>query len=105
MTHRKTTVVATALAATALAAVPAAASAKVVDCSSYSDYPNTQISSARNMTCAAATKVMKGYKGNISRRFTVGAFTCRQVSGSQYGGQWRCTAKTGGRAFRFEFKD
>jgi hypothetical protein len=87
-----------------LALVPAtAAEAKVVDCSTYSDYPNTKISSARGMTCAAAVKIMKSYRGEISRTFTVQAFRCTQVSGSQYGGQWRCVR--GARAFRFEFKD
>lgn len=87
-----------------LALVPAGvAHAAVVDCSTYSDFPNTKISSARGMTCAAAVKVMKSYKGDISRTFTVQSFRCTQVSGSQYGGQWRCVR--GARAFRFEFKD
>ena len=104
MAMTKTALTTAAALASALALVPAGtASAAVVDCSSYSDYPNTKISSARNMTCAAATKVMKAYKGDISRRFKAGAFTCGQVSGSQYGGQWRCTS--GIKAFRFEFKD
>ncbi|WCB96237.1 hypothetical protein DSM104299_04994 [Baekduia alba] len=98
---KKITLAATATCALVL--VPAAAQAKVVDCSSYSDYPNTQISSARGMTCAAATKVMKSYRGNISKSFKVQAFRCTQVSGSQFGGQWRCAA--GAKAFRFEFKD
>jgi hypothetical protein len=90
--------------AAVLALVPAsAAQAKVVDCSTYSDFPNTRISSARGMTCAAAVKVMKSYKGEISKTFTVQSFRCGQVSGSQYGGQWRCVR--GARAFRFEFKD
>jgi hypothetical protein len=93
-----------AAAAALLAPIPAgAAQAKVVDCSTYADFPNTKISSARGMTCAAAVKVMKSYRGEISRAFTVQAFRCRQVSGSQYGGQWRCVR--GARAFRFEFKD
>jgi hypothetical protein len=87
-----------------LALVPAAtAQAKVVDCSTYADYPNIKISSARGMTCAASVKVMKSYRGDISRTFKVQAFTCGQVSGSQFGGQWRCV--NGARAFRFEFKD
>jgi hypothetical protein len=99
----KTALTAAVTLAAALALAPAAARAAVVDCSTYSDYPNTKISSARNMTCAAATKVMKAYRGDISRSFKAGAFTCGQVSGSQYGGQWRCTSP--GKAFRFEFKD
>jgi hypothetical protein len=93
-----------AAGAAVLALVPAgAAEAKVVDCSTYSDYPNTMISSARGMTCAAAVKIMKSYRGEISRTFAVQTFRCTQVSGSQYGGQWRCVR--GARAFRFEFKD
>jgi hypothetical protein len=91
-------------AAAALSLAPAtAASAKVVDCHSYSDYPNTQISSARGLTCAAATKIMKSYGGDIAKTFTVKGYRCGQVSGSQFGGQWRCVA--GAKAFRFEFKD
>jgi hypothetical protein len=82
---------------------PVATAAAVVDCHSYSDYPNTLISSARGLSCAAATKVMKSYKGDISKTFKVQAFRCGQVSGSQYGGQWRCV--NGAKAFRFEFKD
>lgn len=82
---------------------PVATAAAVVDCHSYSDYPNTLISSARGLSCAAATKVMKSYKGDISKTFKVQAFRCGQVSGSQYGGQWRCVS--GAKAFRFEFKD
>jgi hypothetical protein len=89
--------------AAALVPTAAAAQAKVVDCSTYADYPNIKISSARGMTCAAAVKVMKSYRGNISPTIHVQGFTCRQVGGGQFGGQWRCV--TGARAFRFEFKD
>jgi hypothetical protein len=90
--------------AAVLALIPAAAAqAKVVDCSTYADFPNTKISSARGMTCAAAVKIMKSYRGEISPTFTVQKFRCTQVSGSQFGGQWRCVR--GARAFRFEFKD
>lgn len=93
-----------AAGAALLALVPAgAAQAKVVDCSTYADFPNTKISSARGMSCAAAVKVMKSYRGDISRTFTVQSFRCTQVSGSPFGGQWRCMR--GARAFRFEFKD
>jgi hypothetical protein len=81
----------------------AAATQAVVDCHTYSDYPNTLISSARGLSCAAAVKVMKAYRGDISSSFTVKAYRCKQVSGSQYGGQWRCVS--GAKAFRFEFKD
>jgi hypothetical protein len=92
------------LALSALALVPPpAAQANVVDCHRYADYPNTLISSARGMTCSAATTVMKSYRGDIAERFTVKGFRCRRVSGSPFGGQWRCVS--GAKAFRFEFKD
>jgi hypothetical protein len=92
--------VACALPATATAAAPTT----VIDCHTYSDFPNTLISSARGMTCKAAVTVMKAYQGNISRTFKAPqGFTCRQAGGGQYGGQWRCTK--GAKAFRFEFKD
>lgn len=78
-------------------------SAAVRDCHTYSDKPNTLISSARNMTCGQAVRVMRGYQGQIYRRFRVARFTCIRQSGGQFGGQWRCSA--GGQAFRFEFKD
>lgn len=90
----------------AIVALPASAdaAARVVSCSTYSDYPNVRISSARGMTCGAARSVMKAYRGDIARSFeTPAGFTCRQVSGVPEGGQWRCTR--GARAFRFEFKD
>jgi hypothetical protein len=91
-----------ALPATADAAT--AASGRVVSCSTYADFPNVKISSARGMTCAAARSDMKAYRGEIKRSFkTPGGFTCRQVSGVAEGGQWRCTS--GSRAYRFEFKD
>jgi hypothetical protein len=98
----------TVAAATSLglaAGAPAqAAPARVVDCSTYSDYPNTMISSARGMTCKGAVRIMKAYRGNISKTFSAPrGFSCRRVSGSTYGGQWRCTR--GHQAFRFEFKD
>jgi hypothetical protein len=87
-----------------LALVPAtAASAKVVDCSTYADFPNTRISSARGLSCASAATIMKSYRGEISPTFTVRKYRCTQVSGSQFGGQWRCVR--GAKAFRFEFKD
>jgi ABC-type molybdate transport system substrate-binding protein len=91
-------------AATVLALVPAgAAQAKVVDCSVYAKAPNTKITSARGMTCADAASVMKAYRGQIGRTFVAQHFRCTQVSGSQFGGQWRCVR--GAKAFRFDFKD
>jgi hypothetical protein len=87
-----------------VSAVPAgAAPAKVVDCSVFAKAPNTKISSARGMTCAEAADVMKAYRGQIGRTFIAQHFRCTQVSGAQFGGQWRCAR--GPRAFRFEFKD
>jgi hypothetical protein len=81
-----------------------AASAAVVNCHVWPDYPNTMISSARNMTCKAASAEMKRYHGQIFRRFrTPGRFVCTRVSGVATGGQWRCVRS--GQAFRFEFRD
>jgi hypothetical protein len=79
-------------------------SAGVVNCHVWADYPNTLISSARNMTCRAAVREMRSYRGQISRRFrTPGGYLCYRVSGVPEGGQWRCVRGT--RAFRFEFSD
>jgi hypothetical protein len=103
MTLKPLALAALTLALATTATTATAAQAKVVDCSSYADFPNTKISSARGMTCAAATKVMKSYRGEISKHFTVKGFRCGQVSGSPFGGQWRCVS--GSKAFRFEFKD
>jgi hypothetical protein len=56
------------------------------------------------MTCRAAVREMRSYRGNISRRFrTPGGFRCSRVSGGPLGGQWRCARAP--RAFRFEFGD
>ena len=85
-------------------AAPRAAPAAVRDCHTYAYYPNVLISSARNMSCRAAKRDMRRYKRPIYRRFrTPGGFRCRRVSGTSYGGQWRCTR--GIRAYRFEFGD
>ena len=76
----------------------------IVNCHVWADFPNTLISSARNMTCRAAAAEMKRYRGQIFRRFrTPGRFICTRVSGVPEGGQWRCVR--GGQAFRFEFSD
>ena len=96
--------VATAVLAVAGAAAPAEAPAAVRDCNTFAHYPNTKISSARNMTCRAARRDLKRYRGPIKRRFrTPGGFRCTRVSGGELGGQWRCM--NGGRAYRFEFGD
>ena len=91
-------------AAAAIALVlPATASASLHDCDLEATKTAT-ISSARDMSCETAGKEMRTYKGEISKTFkTPGAFTCTQVSGCQFGGQWRCVK--GHKAFRFEFAD
>ena len=62
------------------------------------------ITSARAMTCRAAARDMRRTHKPISRRFrTAGGFSCRRVSGSSLGGDWRCVR--GARAYRFEFGD
>lgn len=81
-----------------------AATQTVRDCNVFASYPNILISSAREMTCRAAVREMRRYRGQIYRRFrTPGGFVCTRVSGGRLGGQWRCA--NGGRAFRFEFGD
>ena len=93
-----------ALIAALGALAPASASARVVDCNTWVHYPNTKISSARNMSCRSARKEFRRYRSSIRRRFrTPGGFRCRRVSGTRLGGQWRCVK--GSRAFRFEFGD
>jgi hypothetical protein len=79
-------------------------SADVVDCDVFASFPNVKISSARNMTCRAAARDMRSYRGNVDRRFrTPGGFTCVRVSGGRLGGQWRCVRRAA--AYRFEFGD
>ena len=90
-----------------LAAVAAAAATParggVVTCHARADF-NLLISSARNITCKAAVRELRRYRGSIARRFrTRGGFTCYRVSGSRLAGQWRCVR--GRQAFRFEFSD
>ena len=80
------------------------ASAKVRDCRIVLN-ATTTISSARNMTCRAAKRDLKAYKGPIYKRHfvTPGGFHCRRVSGSALGGQTRCAKDL--KAYRFEFGD
>jgi hypothetical protein len=86
-----------------LASQPVLAQARVVDCR-RAVTPNITISSARNMSCIQAMRDMRRYHGSIYRSFsTPGGFRCNQVSGGQFGGQWRCTS--GQRAYRFNFGD
>ncbi len=94
-----------ALAAPASASAgPTASASGVRDCNHWAYYPNVKIDSARNMTCGAAKRQIRRYKGSISRRFTTpGGFYCYRVSGNRLAGQWRC--KRGRKAFRFDFSD
>jgi hypothetical protein len=97
---------AAAVAALAGLAAPAGASpaaARVVRCHAHADF-NIVISSARNMTCHAAAREMRRYKGSIRTRFrTPGGFGCYRVSGNPLAGQWRCVRRA--QAYRFEFSD
>jgi hypothetical protein len=89
--------------AVAALVLPSASSAAVRDCDRAVDF-NIHISSARNMTCRAAAKEQRSYKGSIKRSFdTPGGFDCHRVSGTRLGGQWRCVKHS--RAYRFEFGD
>jgi hypothetical protein len=92
-----------AVAAAALLTLPAGARASLRDCDIQATN-TTKISSARDMSCETAAREMRRYGGNISATFrTPGGFRCRQVSGGELGGQWRCVK--GHKAFRFEFAD
>ena len=97
---------AAAFVAVAGLAAPAGAVAsptRVVLCQAHADF-NILISSARNMTCRAAAREMRRYKGSIRTRFrTPGGFGCYRVSGNRLAGQWRCVRRT--QAFRFDFSD
>ena len=89
---------------TGASAGPTASASGVRDCNHWAFYPNVKIDSARNMTCRAARRQMRRYRGPIYRTFTTpGGFYCYRVSGGRFGGQWRCTK--GGKAFRFDFSD
>jgi hypothetical protein len=83
---------------------PRATAGYVRDCNTWVWYPNVKISSSRNMTCGAARREMRRYRGSIARRFsTPGGFYCYRVSGGSLGGQRRCVR--GVQALRFEFGD
>jgi hypothetical protein len=80
-----------------------AADAKVRDCTTNPS-DNASVSSARNMTCKAARRDLRSYRGSIRKHFdTPGGFHCSRVSGGRLAGQWRCVK--GSRAYRFEFAD
>jgi hypothetical protein len=94
-------VLAVVVVVAAVAATPARAG--VVRCHARADF-NLLVSSARNITCKAAARELRRYRGSIARRFrTPDGFSCYRVSGSRLAGQWRCVRGT--QAFRFEFSD
>jgi hypothetical protein len=97
-------VAATAALAPAASADPVTGgTAAVIDCAARVDY-NAYVSSARGMSCRAAAKDLRRYRGVLRQRFsTPGGFSCYQVSGIDIAGQWRCVK--GSRAYRFEFQD
>jgi hypothetical protein len=78
-------------------------SARVLTCHAHADF-NVEVTSARNMTCSAAARDIRAYKGSIRTRFqTPGRFTCTRVAGERLEGRWRCAK--GVKAYRFEFSD
>ena len=92
-----------AAAAALLLVIPTSARASLHTCDIRATNTAT-ISSARDMSCQRASREMRAYKGQISRRFSTPAgFTCTRVSGGPLGGQWRCVHRN--KAFRFEFRD
>ena len=97
-------VLATLALLVALAAAGATqARGAVVTCHVRADF-NLLVSSARNMTCKAAVRELRAYRGSIARRFRLrSGFACYRVSGNRLAGQWRCVR--GRQAFRFEFSD
>ena len=87
----------------AAAAAPEASPAAVRGCNHKVDF-NLKITSARNMRCRAARRVMRRHRGSIARHFDApDGFSCDRVSGTRLGGEWRCAR--GRRAFRFVFGD
>ena len=80
-----------------------AGSAIVRDCNHAVDF-NLKITSARNMRCRAARRVMRRHDSSIARHFDApNGFRCNLVEGRPISGIWRCTR--GVKAFRFDFAD
>jgi hypothetical protein len=78
-------------------------SARVLTCHAHADF-NVEVTSARNMTCKAAARDIRAYRGSIKTRFrTPGGFACTRVAGERLEGRWRCVK--GVKAYRFEFSD
>ena len=94
------------IAAFALASLPAGAGARpdvVRTCNHKLDF-NLKITSARNMRCRAARRVMRRHRKSIAPHFNApNGFHCDLVRGSGSAASWRCTR--GGKAFRFLFGD
>jgi hypothetical protein len=97
------------LVAAAVAAWPAGAGATgagaavVRNCDHKVDF-NLKITSARNMSCRAARRVMRRHQGSIARHFDApNGFRCNLVEGRPISGIWRCTKER--KAFRFAFGD
>ena len=80
-----------------------AGSAIVRDCNHAVDF-NLKITSARNMRCRAARRVMRRNDRSIAPNFNApNGFRCSLVEGRPISGIWRCTR--GVKAFRFAFGD
>ena len=80
-----------------------AGSAIVRDCNHKIDF-NLKITSARNMRCRAARRVMRRHNAPIARHFDApNGFHCDLVEGRPISGIWRCTKQR--KAFRFAFGD
>jgi hypothetical protein len=78
-------------------------SARVLSCHAHADF-NVEVTSARNMTCSAAARDIRSYRGSIRTRFrTPGGFACTRVAGEPLEGRWRCVK--GVKAYRFAFSD
>jgi hypothetical protein len=92
-----------ALAGMALPSSSAGSAGIVRDCNHKLDF-NLKITSARNMRCRAARRVLRRHEGSIARHFsTPDGFHCDLVEGRLISGIWRCTR--GAKAFRFDFAD
>lgn len=83
-----------------------AAEAKVRNCHLRTVNDTTAILSARNMSCSAAQRALKRYKGPYGKHFTTpGGFRCTRTfsAGGGLVQQWRC--RKGRRSFRVGFGD
>ena len=87
-------------------AAPAASPAAVVDCprpDNTGDFMLDTVfaTSARNMSCDAATRDILRHRKAFRRSFkTPGGFRCVRTSTGERSSRWRCTRRS--RAYRFE---